>query len=138
MAFVNELISDEDKQRFDFSAIRRPPLYLDPVPPREWTVDRDRDVFLMWTRGSDQDDQHAIYFVLGWRGELLPVSLEREAIGAFREHTVTTWRLRWIGIPPRLEPQRNAILLALKDALTEYKYSGLGVAVASHEAKFEF
>jgi len=138
MAFVNELISDEDKQRFDFSVIRRPPTYLESVYPHHWTIDRERDLFLIWTRGGGEDDRNAAYFALWWKGNVLPVNLEFTEIGTIHDHIKTTWRLRWIGVPPHLERERTAIISALKEALVVYKVGGAGVPVVSHEATFEF
>ena len=138
MGFVNEFISEEDKKRYDFSRIKRPPLYHKSIRPDTWTVDRTRDVFLVWTRGGERGFPNEDHFALWWKGEIVNVQFERDDTGEISDHTMTHWRLIKIEIPPRLAARRQEILMTVKEALTEYKLSGAGVPVASHEATFEF
>ena len=139
IAFVNESISVYDKANFDFSRIKRPPLYyVDPIEAHYWTIDRTRDVFLIWTLGGNEEARNAHHVALWWHGDLVRIGLERDAVGQNRMPVTSTWRLRLMQLPSHLESSRAEIVEALKEALTEYKVTGAGVRVASHEAKFEF
>lgn len=138
MAFVNERISDEDRLNFDFSHFKRPPLYIDSIEPYNWTIDRERNIVLVWTRGGTEEERNAQHFALQWKGQIVYAKLEREAVGLNANHVTSTWRMKHLTIPPSIEASRNEIIEALKQALTEYKVGGIGVHVASHEAKFEF
>lgn len=138
MAFVNEIISAHDKANFDFSQIKRPPLCVDPIEPHYWTIDRKRDIFLIWTLGGNEEEQNVHHFALWWRGDVVHVKLERDAVGQNKTHVTSTWRLKQLRLPSHLESSRAEVVEVLKEALTEYKVAGAGVRVASHEAKFEF
>ena len=62
MAFVNELISEEDKQKIDWSKFIAWP-FSKPHRPWKWTIDRERDVFLyLWNnRGTMTQIQDLMY-----------------------------------------------------------------------------
>ena len=138
MSFVNEIISDEDRRKFSVAAIKRPPLYSEPIDTRYWTMDRQRHAFLIWTRGGNMEDQTLEQFALVVDGTVVYVRLDHEADGAFSSHVNSRWHLRGIDIPPELEPRRQDVLALLRDALTEYKVGGLPVRVNSHAASFDF
>ena len=95
-------------------------------------------MFLVWTRGGERGFPNEDHFALWWKGEIVNVQFERDDTGEISDHTMTHWRLIKIEIPPRLAARRQEILMTVKEALTEYKLSGAGVPVASHEATFEF
>lgn len=138
MAFVNERISEEDRLRFNLDSIKRPTLYLQSIEPYAWTIDKDRRIFLILTKGGSEDEQNAEYFAMGWDGKVIHVKLRNESVGLFKDHVTTTWSLEHAGIPPDLQAFRAEILSALKEALVAYKVRGGRVPVASHEAKFTF
>lgn len=138
MAFVNERISEEDKLRFNLGSIMRPPNYSDPIRLVDWTVDKDRKIFLVWTKGSSEDERNSVYFALGWGGEIIHLKLLKNSVGQIKEHVDTTWNIEHAWIPPALQASRKEIISALKEALITYKVQGVLVPVASHEAKFEF
>ncbi len=138
MGFVNEIISDQDKSLYDFGAIKRPRLYAEPIRPHSWTIDRARNIFLVSTRGGDQDHPYEQYFALWWQGDVIPVQLEHRDTGHIKTHVTTSWSLQSLDIPAHIGRTREEILATLKEALSEYKVAGAGVPVVSHDAKFDF
>lgn len=65
MPFVNEVISEEEKNNFDFSIIElpyqsRPNLY-------KWTIDRERDSFLLWVK-QDREPPYPNIYAFVWKG----------------------------------------------------------------------
>jgi hypothetical protein len=58
--------------------------------------------------------------------------------GRASEKVTTTWRLRGLDLPAELANKRDEVIAVLKEALIEYKVSGIGVPVADHTAIFEF
>ena len=138
IGFVSEFISDEDKARFDFTKIKRPPIYRETVTPYTWAIDRTRDAFLLLTRGGNEGERSARHFVLWWGGDLVELKLQYKSTGLTTEHVVSTWTLDLIAIPAGLEVHRTEIIGTLREALAAYKVAGAGVPVASHEAHFRF
>jgi hypothetical protein len=138
MKFINEYISDEDKQRYDFSQIKRPPTYREPIDPRSWTISTERDVFLIWTAGGNEEERNAVHFSLWWSSFPIPIKLSIESSGHIQSHIAVTWSLLEMRLPKHLESSRQQIENALKSALIAYQVGGIGLPVASCETKFKF
>ena len=138
MPFINEYISENDRELYDLSLIKKPPLYRDPTRLSKWTIDRPRDIFLVWTKGGDEDHPHECYFALWWKGAVLNLRLQHVDEGDIKTHVTSTWSLEQVDIPGEFDSQRHEIIRTLKEALCEYRVSGVGVPVASHSAKFTF
>jgi len=117
MPFVNELVPDADKSRF--VGIRYP-AYGDPVRPYKWTIDRDRNAFLLPTRLGGPDSPGEGYFLMGWRDHLIRLVLKRNVIGNVQDGLTYTWSIRDMDIPDVLQGERAAILQDLKEALATY------------------
>lgn len=118
MAFVNEYIPEEEKAKFTFSVHTdrngfKPTL-------RKWTVDRDRNAFLVFTDsegGGYEGTPITKHFVLSWAGELIHLSAAPSP--CFRDEkggVVKPWRLHDLRIPPALTGQRDEVLQLIRDA----------------------
>ena len=123
--------------QFGLHQIKKPRLVLEPIDPSFWTVDRERNVILIWTLGGSEEDPKEQHFALWWNGNVIYATLHEHAVGKFSEHVTTTWRWDKITMPEHLERRRTQILDLLTEALSAYQV-GPGVAVASHKATFEF
>jgi hypothetical protein len=137
ITFGNERIPGDDKARSDFKRIKRPPIFRQPIDTRNWTIDRSRNIFLVWTGGGTEDERHAVHFAFAWNGSIVRLKLEQDSVGQFSQHVTTTWRLKESLIPDELVPEKVAILAAIREAHVVYR-AGDGVVVASHEARFDF
>jgi len=139
MTFSNEIVSEADEAAFDFRQIKRPPLYLDPIWPYQWTIDRDRRVFLMATAGVGNDEARSVkHFILWIEEEMVRLQLNHVAVGENAEHVTSTWHLLEMSLPRRLRGDRERVLEALREALTAYRVAGVMVTVRSHQAVFQF
>lgn len=118
MTFVNEYIPEADKQRIDFSKIKHP-LHGDPISPSEWTINRERDIALIFLGGGVGDFPH--FFVLYWQGKGINAFLRSKIIGDFpNDDTELTWRLEFLGrLANVAEPE---VIDTLKEALFAFGY----------------
>lgn len=51
MAFVNEFVPEEQKDKFDPEVFKLSPAFP-PIEPYRWTIDRERDIFLIQVGAS--------------------------------------------------------------------------------------
>ena len=52
MAFVNEAVPEEQKSKFDPKVFFDPFNFNQPIRAFRWTIDRERDVFLIYLGGG--------------------------------------------------------------------------------------
>lgn len=134
MAFVNEKISDEDMQRIDFSQIKHP-LHADAINPRQWTIDRERDIALMSLGGGVGELPH--FFVLYWKSRTINVFLRSTTTGSSSTNDLeVTWRLEFLGKLENVpEPE---VIATLKEALFVYGYGSMRWRDTIKAIHFEF
>jgi len=119
MPFVNEKISAEDKARINWKPFRI-------VYPAFWTIDRDRDAFLVRiTLGRPAPDDQSPKYILSWRGEIITAH-----VTGFWERRPGEYEITSVLIPPCLEMQRANILDVLKEAIIAHgdNYDGAGMS----------
>lgn len=141
MTFVTEKVTSQDIEKYGLPALneiyRRSSNY-------EWTIDRDRDIYLRRMGQSWQEPEFKI-FSFYWKGHeleigLRSVSYERTASGALHQ----TWAISplpgstkfWL--PPELELQRPQITSDLKEALVAFGTAGIANAYTAYVATFQF
>lgn len=67
MAFVNEKISEKDKEYFNSFNLKNP-VTGDLLFSRKWTIDRKRDVFLVGMGGQGfYESEIPMYYALVWK-----------------------------------------------------------------------
>jgi len=119
MAFVNEILTEQDKAwfaSFNFQSV----FTCDPVPiPRKWTIDHDRDAVLidMEGQGTEGRDVPPTFMVLIWAGQVIRIQAYNRGEGSFERGTEEWWRLTYIGIPKVLEAQATTVLQLIHEAL---------------------
>ena len=142
MAFVNEYISTEDYEKYDFEKLnKRPKETSGTVPADHWTIDRDNNIWLRtFYVEMDHTEPQGGYTGISvwdfyWKGYLMLVKLKYiETGGGVGKHCWTTMKLLSIDIPVILENMRSQIIKDLEDALTAYKDGG----VLSSSTSFSF
>lgn len=136
MAFVNEYVPDEDVKEYGLDEINRK--YRLPCVQYDWTVDREREIYLRWLKsgGTELSDQHD--FHLYWEKSLLTVRLKRTVEKDAYGSRTSRWQLMWIDIPDAFKDKRPEVLEVMKEALKAYKTSGIRSTTTSHTAVFEF
>lgn len=116
MAFVNELISDEDKKRIDWSKFKAWP-HSDSHQPWKWTIDKQLNVFLVMLGGRGREEEHPETYALSWKGDVIRFEAERDGKDTFGTGVDMSWKIFHIAIPPNLEEQRQEILGVLREAI---------------------
>jgi hypothetical protein len=141
MTFVNEKISEVDRQKYGITEINKKECTSDYKP--EWTRDHERDIYLRWMN-SERDQPGRTNFTFYWKGTLFPVTLKRAGDGVRGGMGWNTWSIwafsnrNYLQIPSQLECHREEIVLNLKEALTAFKDFGTHSAIADHTAQFTF
>jgi len=118
MAFVNELIPEEQKNKFSFPVHigyggSKPTLY-------KWTIDRERDAYLVLANvlgGGYEGTLPDHYYVLSWKGELVSFAAEEHLAINKERGDVLTWKVHRLDIPPSLQECRDEVLHLIRDAL---------------------
>jgi hypothetical protein len=118
MAFVNELIPEEQKDKFPF------PVHIayDGSKPTlwKWTIDRERDAYLVVTNvlgGGYEGTPPDEYYVLSWGGELVPFAAEQHLAINTQKGDVLTWKIHRLDVPPSLQERRGQVLQLIREAL---------------------
>ncbi|WP_434641239.1 hypothetical protein ACMYSK_06705 [Klebsiella sp. I138] len=133
MAFVNEMISDDDWQRYDLDTVNRRMNGLH-TPNFQWTIDREEAVWLRlfyiysdYTADKPGRTGKQIWDYF-WRGTLLSLETrelktkpETDNDGVYYVHR----RLLSINIPPELTAATEQILQDLKLAFTACSCAGI-------------
>jgi hypothetical protein len=129
MTFVNEKISDADQQRINYSALKDPhtgnPLIGRPC----WTVDRDRDAFLIGLGGGmSREDYHVpYYFLFSWKGTRMRVDAYKRRMPAPGDpmRAVLTWEVVRFDLPETLcLRDEEEVVQMLTEALQTYGTTG--------------
>jgi hypothetical protein len=138
MAFVNEIVSDEDAKKYDFEGLsktlRRKVWQL----KEGWTIDRTRNIFLIWLGSGQEEFFRQNRFLLWWDGQILTIRINGEDSGNYSGKLTTTWDSPAIALPDVLEPIRAEVITTLKEALAVFKYAGYAGQAVNHTAAFNF
>lgn len=118
MAFVNELIPEEQKDKFPFPVKTRP----DGSKPTlyKWTIDRERDVYLVVVNaGGGGYDGTPVreYYVLWWKGEVISFGADQSLNGTKETGVVLTWKVNRLNIPPALHERKDEVKQLIREAL---------------------
>ncbi|PKN89268.1 MAG: hypothetical protein CVU51_01060 [Deltaproteobacteria bacterium HGW-Deltaproteobacteria-1] len=130
MSFVNEVLSEKDKERFASYKIKsKLSSYGDLVPiPAKWTIDRDYDAILIRLEGWGMrrtGQGIPIFIALIWKDQLIRFEAFQEAGGNVEDGYEIWWEVTKVIIPKALEPETETILQLFSEALNV-----LGVAFA--------
>jgi hypothetical protein len=121
MNFINDLITDEDRKRFDFSVFKQLTNYNKPIDnPRIWTVDRQAGVFLLWIGGGNEEERNAEHFSLWWHD----TNIEMKLASHSHMSNGMTWTKSWIDVPEHLSEEKPEIYAVVKEALVVYQVFG--------------
>ena len=118
MAFVNEIIPEEEKAKFTFPVSTqrdgsKPTLYM-------WTIDRKRNAFLVHTKsdgGSYEGTPEEMHYVLSWHGSLINFIGTYAIGGNLDEGYVISWHLRELVLPPELKMLDEDAFALIREAM---------------------
>lgn len=84
MTFVNEYITDEDYQRYGIASIDR--IFLvGGTKRRDWTIDRERDIYLRQVASGREDLSSESTWTFYWRGALLVIKRVSDGTGVKKD-----------------------------------------------------
>lgn len=136
MSFVNEVVPTADIERYGLQEINR--IFLKADCSYEWTIDRERDVYLRWML-NDRENSIEHTFSFYWKGAIFTIQLRAKGESARGGSGHTSWTsLKIDGSAEILKSHKEEILSDLKNALREYGEAGLLSSVVEHTAVFEF
>ncbi|HHY72205.1 MAG TPA: hypothetical protein GX497_03090 [Bacillus bacterium] len=133
MAFANELMTKEETAEFKAKAIPNPGYRREILEPRRWTIDREKNVILIWCR-RERFEPYDQYFLLLWKDIPIPMKLRDSWVSA----PTREWELIYIEIPNELREKQDEIIQSLKDALVVYAYDGYPDEPFNKDTKVQF
>jgi len=119
MAFVNELIGDEDKRRIDWAKFRAWP-FTQPVSPWKWTIDRERDVFLIPLGGRGPDGERPEVFALVWKGQMVRFEASATGEGSGKFWSTLHWKVGNVSVPEMLQSCRTQVIELVVQSLSAH------------------
>jgi hypothetical protein len=147
MAFVNEYASPADikKYKLDEQFLRRHPEYTS-LPPDfqpSWTIDRERDIYLMVTGMANpaRETESWFAFLLNCDGKEFSIKLEKGP--GSKKLNESPFLIVWSKVmsiyPPDLAAEEaEEVLGILREALTVRGYDGARKQVLNTVVQFDF
>ncbi len=138
MAFVNEIITEEDRKKYGIEEIDKR-FIVGNTHDMSWTIDRERDIYLRCVARGREDSRHKSTWTFHWCGELMTVCLEMLDGGGQRgghgwsHYKLVNCYLKGFFIPDRLLDRRDEIIADLRAALAAYGDGGIYSTTSSHE-----
>ena len=148
MAFVNEYTSEEDMKKYEIRDVWKklygdmPDETLDAMQGRGycWTVDKERDFFLIRIKSGQFEESNHVQFALRWKGGLLSVTVAN--VGSHLDYPARTGSVKWdllqIWKPKGFAVPDTEIISILKEALTVYELDGIRHPMNSYPVSFTF
>jgi len=128
MAFTQEPIPEDFKKIFDFSIFHNElgrPFELPNWEGQRWTIDKDRDAFLIPTgggAGAHLGCPRSDWFGFWWKGDV--VHFHADQVYS-EDGCVFTWANGFLELPVNLEARRTEIFTLIQEAL-RCRYSTIG------------
>jgi hypothetical protein len=125
MAFVSEYMSGADAEKYGIEAINNR-FIIGGTRARDWTVDRDRDIYLRIVATGREETASRSTWILFRQGNLIVVELDLvRTTGAVGEPSSSHYKLLRLDMPSHLQSQKDAVLDDLREALTCYGDGGV-------------
>lgn len=137
MAFINERISPEDKQKHNLTDDSN--FYR--AGTTSWTIDRERNMFLIMRVGAGREGAPGeANWAFYWRGHLLDIRLRALSVGVDPDGK-HGWEHRKVleinGLSEEVARKRDDILADLKEALTAHQGMGIYSKLTSYEVELD-
>jgi hypothetical protein len=127
MAFVNERVSKEEQAKLDPAIFYRPYSWnKEPIEAYQWTIDRERDAFLIVLdlpgSGGGQGDGYIppYRYALSWKGMVVKFDARGHSTGNTRNgDAVVTWEVSNICLPDDINAKKPEVLQLIQEAFEE-------------------
>lgn len=138
MGFVNERVSDEDAKKYGFEALGTRLGREEWQLKQGWTIDRTRNIFLIWLGRGQEEFSMQQRFLLWWDGQEITVSINGSGKGNPFETFAMTWDSPAFSFPDDLKPKREEVISTFKDALIKFKWGAYDGQQVDFTANFNF
>lgn len=133
MAFMNEVISDEDRKKYQLDELDGSQAMRGKSPQREWTIDSEHDIYLREIGRGREEGWRKSTWHFYWKGELMTVCVEITGSGGDEKkggHHWVSYQLvdcykKGFFIPEHLLDRRDEIIADLKAALSKNTEGGV-------------
>ncbi len=136
MAFVNEYIPPEDVEKYHIKEIDKQ-FFKGHYKP-DWTIDRERDIWLRYMTKDHEDFANHWTFALYWKGRLLSIELELSGGGKNRGEQWRNYKIVRLGLGSALKAHETEIKADLKEALVAFRDAGVHSTSTQFTATFDF
>jgi hypothetical protein len=137
MAFVSEYMSGADAEKYGIEAINNR-FIIGGTRARDWTVDRDRDIYLRIVTTGREEMASRSTWTLFRHGDLTVVDLDLvRATGGMGKPSSSHYKLLRLDMPFHLQSQKDAVLDDLREALTCYGDGGMFSTATSFSLIFD-
>jgi hypothetical protein len=134
MAFVNEKISECDREYF-YSLNLKSPFTDELVEPWKWTIDREREIFLVGLAGQGSEHSEIpMYYALVWKKNVIIIETFSGGTGSYSTGVEKWWRIPSIRIPECMAAEKDKVVELVKEAFDAH---GSGYK-RDHVKKVEF
>ncbi len=146
MAFVNEYIPAEDVKKYGIEEINKK-IIMDFNSSRQWTIDRERGIYLRCVSAGREDWRHETGWTFYWKGRLLWVRLDMISFdgqpGGARK---SNWKLVQLKemddsstnhLPDDLKPLQSEIVADLREALLAENGGGVYSHIKEYSISLE-
>jgi hypothetical protein len=134
MAFVNAFTTPEDIEKYGLDLFDKR-FHLDAVDASQWTVDRERGLYLRIATIGGEEGQRQSRWTFLWHKDLL--FLVFEALEPGNDRGLPHYRLRHLDLPFHLRRYRQDIADAIDEALAVYRHGGVHSQIASFSVALE-
>lgn len=112
MAFVNEMIPQNERREFQISKYEKKTPYF-------WTINREKNTILFKFE-TNRDEPAETEFGFVWKDAVFKVILIKETFMP----NIVKWTIKNFYIPNEYKEKKEEILQELRDAMREYGFSG--------------
>ena len=123
MGFVNEYIPEDDIEKYGIAELDNR-FVVGGTTARDWTIDRERNMYLRQVARGREDTSHLSTWTFLWHDQLIVVYIELLATrGGRGEPCWSHQRIRKLEMPAQVD--RAEMLTDLREALLAYKDGGV-------------
>ncbi len=136
MAFVNERIPENDREYFNsFNLLS--PFTDEPIFAREWTIDRERDAFLVGLAGQGTyESDIPMFYALVWKKNVIILDTYSKGEGNYSKGIEMWWKITKIKAPDTLIKNMEEMLELIKEAFDAFGFAGIRECVT--KVNFDF
>ncbi len=117
MAFVNEKIPEADKERFNSFSFKNPVTH-EPNKANKWTIDRERDIFLVALGGKGAYvTEIPMFYALVWKNKVINLETYSDGKGNYKSGVEMWWKITRIEIPESLKPYKDQVIELIKEGI---------------------